>query len=461
MPDEIDDRDESESARGGPTRRDVLKGITGVAGLASLPSFFGACSGVTGATAAPSAVPSAPATASTTASPSSVASPSATTGTLTVLAAAPIADLLDAFTRSTGIATRIATETNGDIGDQIEAILSGTPEDVVMFIGGYKMRTMAAQGLLEPIDDVWAGIGNGFSPAVKEAVSGDDGHVYALPWAQSPWGVFYSKSLFAERGYSVPRTWTELLSLARAIQKDGIIPFAMGDRELWPALGTFDILNLRQNGYRFHLDLLAGTEVWTDPRVRDVFLHWRELIPLCQPGPAGRSWVDAGTTLAGKGAAMMYLSTFLTGFIDPSVVDDLDMFAFPALGTAFDAEHAVEDPVDAFVVPRNSPGRAADFDSAKAFIEFMAQPSNQAAVTAAAGGPGNLPGISASSGLTPLQTHASEIVAAAKHSTQYLDRDAPPSFVGPLEPLIRDFLDHPDQDLSALQGKIQAAWDQR
>ena len=36
-------------------------------------------------------------------------------------------------------------------------------------------------------------------------------------------------------------------------------------------MGTFDILNLRLNGYDFHVDLMAGKEKWTDPKVKAVF----------------------------------------------------------------------------------------------------------------------------------------------------------------------------------------------
>ena len=42
------------------------------------------------------------------------------------------------------------------------------------------------------------------------------------------------------------------------MQTDGITPIAFGDKDGWPAQGTFDILNLRLNGYDFHVGLMAG-----------------------------------------------------------------------------------------------------------------------------------------------------------------------------------------------------------
>ena len=51
------------------------------------------------------------------------------------------------------------------------------------------------------------------------------------------------------------------------MKTDGLIPLAFGDKDGWPAMGTFDILNMRLNGYEFHIDLMAGKEKWTDPKV--------------------------------------------------------------------------------------------------------------------------------------------------------------------------------------------------
>lgn len=62
-------------------------------------------------------------------------------------------------------------------------------------------------------------------------------------------------------------------------------------------MGTFDILNLRLNGYDFHIDLLSGKEKWTDPRVIGVFEAWWKLIPFCTEGYAGLTWQQACDTL--------------------------------------------------------------------------------------------------------------------------------------------------------------------
>ena len=62
--------------------------------------------------------------------------------------------------------------------------------------------------------------------------------------------------------HAVPTTWDELIALADQMKADGIVPFSFGNDGKWPAMGMFDMLNLRINGYDFHISLMAGEEDW-------------------------------------------------------------------------------------------------------------------------------------------------------------------------------------------------------
>ena len=118
------------------------------------------------------------------------------------------------------------------------------------------------------------------------------------------------------------------------MQADGLIPIAFGDKDGWPAMGTFDILNLRQNGYDFHVDLMAGTEKWTDPKVKAVFEVWKDLLPYYQEGAAGRTWQDAAQALVQKKAGMYLLGMFVSEQFQAAGdadLADLDFFPYPEL----------------------------------------------------------------------------------------------------------------------------------
>ena len=120
------------------------------------------------------------------------------------------------------------------------------------------MRFFADQGLATAIGDVWATVASNYSDALRNSVVGNDGKVYFIPIYNYPWAVFYRKSVFADKGYTIPTTLDELKTLADKMKADGLIPIAFGDKDGWPAMGTFDILNLRLNGYDFHVGLMAG-----------------------------------------------------------------------------------------------------------------------------------------------------------------------------------------------------------
>ena len=123
-------------------------------------------------------------------------------------------------------------------------------------------------------------------PGLKSASTGNDGKQYFVPFYNYPWVVIYSKSLCDEKGYTVPTTLDEFIALAEKMQADGLVPVAFGDKDGWPAMGTFDILNMRINGYEFHIDLMAGKEKWTDPRVKAVFETWAYLLPYSRRPPS-------------------------------------------------------------------------------------------------------------------------------------------------------------------------------
>ena len=141
-------------------------------------------------------------------------------------------------------------------------------------------------------------------------------------------------------------------------------------------MGTFDILNLRLNGYQFHVDLMAGKQKWTDPKVIAVFNLWKDLMPFHQTGAAGRIWQDAAQALVKKTAGMYLLGMFVSQqfkAVDDATLADLDFFPFPNLGTEFDAEKALDAPIDGFMIAAKSAAGQAGQDqtNAKAFVGFL------------------------------------------------------------------------------------------
>ncbi len=110
--------------------------------------------------------------------------------------------------------------------------------------------------------------------------------------------MFYTKSVFDENSWQPPTNYDDMMALAQEMQGKGVAPFAFGDKDGWPAMGTFDILNMRINGFDFHMSLMAGDEAWDSNEVKKVFETWKDLLPYHQEDPLGRTWQETATSLA-------------------------------------------------------------------------------------------------------------------------------------------------------------------
>jgi multiple sugar transport system substrate-binding protein len=448
------------------TRRTVLKGMAGAAGLVSVTAIIAACSSSSSSTAPTTAPSVAPGTST---EPSAMPSlsgqlhigsnhsdPGEKTGMEAINAA---------FKTATGVDVVMNTVDHGTFQDQITNYLGGTPDTAYTWFSGYRMKFFAAQGLNVPVDDVWAMVSSNYTEGFANSVVGDDGKVYGVPVDYYPWAVFYRKSVFADKGYTIPATWDDLITLCKKMQADGLTPIAFGDSDGWPAMGTFDILNLRTNGYDFHVGLMAGSEKWTDPKVTAVFQKWAELIPYQATDYAGLTWQQAADTLVQKKSGMYLLGLFVSAQFaatnDPADIADLDFFPFPTFGNEFDAEAALDAPIDTWQLAAKSPYLADEMDAAKAYLEFWSKGSTQLIMFQ------NQPGLiptandTDTSSYSDLQKKAVEVVSAAKRITQFLDRDTRSDFAGSngMQSFLQQFLANPTQDLTAYQASIQSFWE--
>jgi multiple sugar transport system substrate-binding protein len=437
------------------SRRNVLKGMAVVAGAAAVPTILAACSSST-ASPAGSAAAGGPVTGSLKIG-SNHSDPLELAGMKAVNAAFMAAN--------PGTTVTMNTVDHGTFQNQIGAYLQGTPDDDFTWFSGYRMRFFASKGLTTPIDDVWAKVSSNYTSAYATSVTGDDNHVYGVPTDYYPWAVFYRKSVWAAKGYTIPKTWDDLKTLCTKMKGDGLIPIAFGDKDGWPAMGTFDILNLRLNGYDFHTQLLTGKQKWTDPKVTAVFKKWAEIMPFHDTTYAGLTWQLAADSLVQKKSGMYLLGLFVTQEFaatkDPADLADVDFFPFPDLGTQYDAEKALDAPIDIWMISAKSPTLTANMDVAKAYMEFWAKGSTQLIFFQSV--PGAIPTANDAdtSTYSDLQKKATQIVSSAQKITQFLDRDSRPDFAGAngMQSFLQTFLANPTADTTALQTQIQAFWD--
>ncbi|MFJ6567557.1 ABC transporter substrate-binding protein [Streptomyces sp. NPDC091292] len=409
------------------SRRNLLRGAAVGAGAVTLPALLTACGGGPGGDSKTVTV----------GSNASDAVPKKA-----------FADAFDAYEKESKKTVKVNTKDHNDFQENINRYLQGTPDDVFMWFAGYRMQYFAEKGLLVEISDVWKKF-NGFSQALKDQ-STHAGKQYFVPYYYYPWAVFHRKSLFEKQGYEQAKTWDEFIALAKKMSKDGI-PVAFSDKDGWPAMGTFDYINLRANGYDFHKSLMAGEESWTDPKVKNVFDLWRELMPYYQKGALGRTWEEAGQGLQQRKTGMAVFGMPHPGSQFPeNEREDIDFFAFPEIDPQF-GQDAVEAPIDGFLIAKKSKNVTAAKDlltwlgTPKAEDVYLAGDPNNVAVNDGAD----------TSAYTALQKKSAELVAGARQISQFLDRDTRPDFASTVMiKAIQDFIGNPN-DVDGLCNSIE------
>ena len=421
----------------GVDRRTLLRGGIGAAALLGAPTLLAACGDDSPA----------------------VSATGAATGTVTLgsnqsdaVPKAAIQSVMDAFQKTnSGLTVKINTVDHNTFQENINNYLQGAPDDVFMWFAGYRMRFFASKGLAGDISDVWT-TQKGLGDALKKSSTGDDGKQYFMPSTYYPWALYYRKSVWEEKGYTAPKTLDELKALGAKMKKDGLTPIAFGDKDGWPAMGTFDQINMRVNGYDFHIRLMAGEEAWNGPEVKKTFDTWAGLLPIHQTDSLGRTWQEAAQSLQKKESGMYLLGMFLAQqFEKGAEQDDLDFFTFPEIDSTIGAD-AIEAPIDGYMMsakPKNEAG-------AKKLLGYVGGGEAQGLAVAADPSVIATNDTTDTKGYTALQKKAVDFVASAKSIAQFMDRDTRPDFASTVMiPAIQSFIKNPS-DIDGLTNSIEA-----
>ncbi len=355
--------------------------------------------------------------------------------------------VVDAFPNS-DVDVVINTLDHNTYQENITTILQAQDDDVLAWFAGFRNKFFADQGLVGDISDVWDNI-DGLGEGFKAASTASDGNQYFVPTSFYTWAVNYNKNVFSENGWSEPTNKDELLSLAEDMMSAGITPFAFANDGKWPIMGTFDALNLRINGYDYHVDLMGGNESWTDDRTRAVFSTWADLLPFHQEGANGRTWQEAAIDMEEGRVGMYLLGTFAASALTDASV--MDFFNFPELDSSIGAA-ALDAPIDGFQMVASPTNEGA----AKEMLLHMSTPAAQDAYLGAD------PSVVASNSgantsvYNDLQKKSSELASAATGISQFLDRDTIPDFASAAGDMFAEFIENPgdvDTLLSDLEEK--------
>ena len=264
----------------------------------------------------------------------------------------------------------------------IRNFLQAEPPDVVNWFSGNRMKFFVDQGLFEDVSDVWDK--NNLHSQLSSARSTVtvEGKQWGLPTTYYQWGVYYRKDIFAKYGLGEPRSWGDMMNIAETLKKNGITPFTIGTKYLWTAAGWFDFLNLRINGYDFHMALMGGEISYEDKRLDRVFDVWGDMARKGYyiENHASFSWQEGQAPMINGEAAMYLMGNFVVPDLVKAGLDGkIGYFQFPVIdGSVRTYEDA---PTDSMHIPSKAKNKA----DAKKFLAYVARPDIQGTIAQASG----------------------------------------------------------------------------
>jgi raffinose/stachyose/melibiose transport system substrate-binding protein len=216
------------------------------------------------------------------------------------------------------------------------AMASGNPPDVFYTLPGGFLGAFVAGNQMYSLDEALAkdGWGDSFlSSALAQTTMG--GHTYAVPIDIDSSVFWYNKKLFAEKGWTAPATYDQLLELCEKIKADGLVPFALGNKDSWPATFWFQYLEMRLKGSGVVSSFVAGKpdatlgSEGTEAFKRIADLSAKGYFPV---GFNGMSDQEANMLFLNGQAAMMLNGTWQIGAsADAPDGFELGFFPFPTV----------------------------------------------------------------------------------------------------------------------------------
>ena len=221
-----------------------------------------------------------------------------------------------------------------------------------------------------------------------------------------------------------------------------------GTSALWPGAGIFDYLDLRVNGYEFHMDLTAGKIAWTDDRVKAVFAEWAKFQPYITANHAAIDWQDAAAQMVQGKAANYVMGNFAVDVFKKGGMtnDNLGFMVFPEITPGI--PRAEEAPTDTIHIPAG----AKNVDDAKKFLAYVASADAQTKLNEAIG---QLPTNKNSTvGDDPFLQAGFKSLSSAYALAQFFDRDAPAEMAKAGMEGFQEFMVHPDR-LDAILERLE------
>src|SRR5215467_8297018 len=258
-----------------------------------------------------------------------------------------------AFTQKNNI--KVNVETSRDLPTILNTRVRGNnPPDVSGVPSIATFHKLASQGKLLQLDKFFdmSSIQQNYAKTWIDLAS-DNGRLFAVtPTANTKGTIWYSPKQFTANGYTIPKTWNDLIALSDKIANSGKFPWSMGVESGaasgWPSCDWIDQIYLNLNGPDMSAKWVAHQIPWTDASIKNAFKMFGQIV-------TGKHYINGApqSILATNfqpasflpydsppKAYMYYLGDFTAGFIKtqfPSIAPgtDFNFFNFPTINSQF------------------------------------------------------------------------------------------------------------------------------
>jgi raffinose/stachyose/melibiose transport system substrate-binding protein len=236
-----------------------------------------------------------------------------------------------------------------------------------------------------PLDDILEeDLKDSFVAGTTEAYQIDD-KTYGLPLELNIASVFYNKKIFKDNGLEVPKTFDELVKAAKTLDKNGVEPIALGNKDKWTGSLWYMYLADRIGGTEALKGAIDRTGSFEDPALVSAAEKVQTLVDANAfvSGFNGLSDEEAKSMFMNSQAAMYLIATWdLPNYTtNPDVPqefkDQVGFFDFPSVDGKGDMNSYVGGPGVGLFVSEESDVK----EEAKDFVSYFVQQWGEKSVT--------------------------------------------------------------------------------
>jgi alpha-glucoside transport system substrate-binding protein len=297
--------------------------------------------------------------------------------------------VLKPFQDSTGI--KVVYESTRDLDTLLQTrVQAGNPPEIAAAPSPSTLTTLANSGKLIQLDSGildMTKMSAQYSPGWIK-LGQINGKLYQIfSWASVKGLIWYDPKNFTAKGYQVPASWQDLMTLQNSIKSGGTTPWCVATESQaasgWPGSDWVKEIVLSQSGPTVYDSWWQGKTKWTDPAIKSAWTTWGSILGNNDSNVYGGKNYILATNFVNGGDKLFttppkcYMhnqASFITAnFVTnkPSLVagTDFNFFPLPDVNSQFAGAHVGSG--DAFSMLKDTP-------QARALINYLTTPEAQA-----------------------------------------------------------------------------------